>query len=270
MSLELRDIESHVGFQRYLLRWFKTPVGQQALTFERALLDKHLNPLFGYYLVQMGRVSHESLLATSRIKNHILVDETLTRSDAITERIVLANLMAQPFAASSLDLILLPHTLESTLDPYRFIRYVDELIRADGHLVITGFNPMSCLVLRQRLGRDKSQWRAAHIIKMERLVDWLRLLGYEILVKEYSSSRCFESKITDKVRPFYRYVHRLGRPFSKLGLSLAQSYIVVAKKQQWVPLQPRKAHQFTEWVSGANPAVAQSRHSSSLSNSNSK
>jgi hypothetical protein len=254
MSLELRDIESHVGFQRYLLRWFKTPLGQQALTFERALLDKHLNPLFG----------------SSRIKNHILVDEAATQTEAICERIVLANLLAQPFAASSLDVILLPHTLESTLDPYRFIRYVDELIRADGHLVITGFNPMSCLVLRQRLGQDKSQWRAAHIIKMERLVDWLRLLGYEILVKEYSTSLCFESKVADNIRPLYRYIDRLGRPFSKLGLSLAQSYIVVAKKQQWVPLQPRKAHQFTDWVSGANPAVAQTRHSSNLSNSNSK
>ncbi|AHF01335.1 hypothetical protein THIAE_05560 [Thiomicrospira aerophila AL3] len=265
MTQQQDAIDSHIGFQRYLLNWFKTPIGQYALEFERTLIDQHLNHLFGYYLVQMGRVSETSLLATSRIKNHILVDETLTSADQVAERLVLANLMAQPFAASSIDLILLPHTLESTLDPYRFIRYVDELIRADGHLVITGFNPLSCLVLRQRMGQDKAQWRAAHIIKMERLVDWLRLLGYDVLVKEYSLSRCFESKVNQKFQPIMRYVSRMGQPLTKLGLSMSQSYIVVAKKQQWVPLRPHKASQLSEWVSGSKPVVAQSRHTKASS-----
>ncbi len=258
-------IDSHSGFQRYLLQWFQTPIGQYAMAFEQNLIDQHLNHLFGYYLVQMGRVTETSLLATSRIKNHILVDETLASVDQVAERLVLANLMAQPFAASSIDLILLPHTLESTLDPYRFIRYVDELIRADGHLVITGFNPLSCLVLRQRMGPDKAQWRAAHIIKMERLVDWLRLLGYDVLVKEYSSSRCFESKINLKFQPIMRYVARMGQPFTQLGLSLSQSYIIVAKKQQWVPLRPLKTRQLSEWVSGNKPVVAQSRQTKASS-----
>ncbi|SFR50589.1 methyltransferase domain-containing protein [Thiomicrospira sp. ALE5] len=253
--------DSHTGFQRYLLDWFKTPLGRHALDFERRLLDRHLNHLFGYYLVQMGRISHTSLLAASRIKNQLLVDENSIRADQAPERLVLANLLAQPFATSSLDLVFLPHTLESTLDPYRFIRYVDDLIRADGHIVITGFNPMSCLVLRQRLGQDRAHWREAHIIKLERLVDWLRVLGYEIVAKEYSASRCFKGGVSDRIQPVMAQMARATKPLANLGLSLSQSYILVARKQQWVPIKPKKVVHFSDWVPGVKPAVVQSHQS---------
>lgn len=250
---------SHTGFQRYLSDWFNQPRGHQVLTLEQRLLDKHLNKLFGYFLLQVGRVSSSSLLATSRIKNHVLVDETQSKHAMTAERLVLADLMAQPFAAGSLDLVLLPHTLESTQDPYRLIRYIDELVRPDGHLVISGFNPMSCLVIRQRLGVDKTQWRNAHIIKMERLIDWLRLLGYEILIKEYSSGYCFEGKLNEKLRPIIGSFAFLGRQAAKIGLSLAPSYIIVARKQQLIPLVTRKQRRLTQWVSSQKPIATQAR-----------
>jgi SAM-dependent methyltransferase len=92
---------------------------------------------------------------------------------------------ALPFAASSLDLVLMPHALELARDPHLTLREVERVLVPEGRLLITGFNPASLWALRQRAGHVRRAGalvlpRAGEFIGYWRLRDWLRLLGFEV------------------------------------------------------------------------------------------
>ena len=98
---------------------------------------------------------------------------------------------ALPFANQSLDLIVLPHTLEMTRDPHQALREVERVLMPEGRVVIVGFNPTSLWGLRQRLGhvrrglglgRGKPLFLPSEgeFIGYWRLRDWLRLLSFEV------------------------------------------------------------------------------------------
>jgi len=46
-----------------------------------------------------------------------------------------------PFAEQSLDLVVMPHTLEFSRDPHSCLREVERVLVPDGRGVICGFNP---------------------------------------------------------------------------------------------------------------------------------
>ena len=93
------------------------------------------------------------------------------------------------FPKRSLDLVVLPHTLELARDPHLTLREVERVLVPEGRVVICGFNPASLWGLRQRLGRAAPAARrrqarcscpAGEFIGYWRLRDWLRLLSFEV------------------------------------------------------------------------------------------
>jgi SAM-dependent methyltransferase len=97
-----------------------------------------------------------------------------------------AEFGALPFPADSIDLVVLPHSLEFAHDPHQMLREVERVLRPEGRVVVTGFNPASLWGLRQRmarlpLGRGRAYLpRQGDFIGYWRLRDWLRLLGFTI------------------------------------------------------------------------------------------
>jgi SAM-dependent methyltransferase len=98
---------------------------------------------------------------------------------------------ALPFDSHSLDLVVLPHTLEIARDPHLALREVDRVLVPEGRVVIVGFNPLSLWALRQRLGQLRARIArgatrrlylpsAGEFIGYRRLRDWLRLLSFEV------------------------------------------------------------------------------------------
>ena len=94
---------------------------------------------------------------------------------------------ALPFESASLDLVVLPHSLELARDPHLTLREVERVLVPEGRVLILGFNPASLWGLRQRLGRMRRRLglgterdlflpRAGEFIGYRRLRDWLRLL----------------------------------------------------------------------------------------------
>ncbi len=98
---------------------------------------------------------------------------------------------ALPFDSSSLDLVVLPHSLELARDPHLALREVERVLVPEGRVLIVGFNPASLWGARQRLGRLRQRLtrgperdlflpRAGEFIGYRRLRDWLRLLSFEV------------------------------------------------------------------------------------------
>jgi SAM-dependent methyltransferase len=96
---------------------------------------------------------------------------------------------ALPFDSQSLDLVVLPHTLELARDPHLTLREVERVLVPEGRVVVVGFNPTSLWGLRQRIGRTlRALGRrrelflpsAGEFLGYRRLRDWLRLLSFEV------------------------------------------------------------------------------------------
>ena len=96
-----------------------------------------------------------------------------------------------PLASDSIDLVVLPHTLDLCADPRRLLREVERVLIPEGRLITVNFNPWSLWglqrLLRRPFGREEVPW-AGNFVGYVRLSDWLSLLGMEIERTEAGSA----------------------------------------------------------------------------------
>ena len=88
-----------------------------------------------------------------------------------------------PFASESVDLLVLPHVLEFAADPHQILREAERVLRPEGRLVISGFNPASLWGVRQYLSHligNPYLPRDGQFISLIRVKDWLQLLNFSL------------------------------------------------------------------------------------------
>jgi len=178
--------------------WFQTPAGRYLLEWERNRVDAAVADIFGYHALQLG-VSALDGLRTNRMPHRWLACEQLPPEgiDMPREPALLCDFTALPFSASSLDLVLLPHTLEFSDDPHATLREVERVLVPEGRVVICGLNPASLWGLRQRRARVYRRLgfgslflpNGGDFIGYWRMRDWLRLLGFDIEVGTFGCYR---------------------------------------------------------------------------------
>lgn len=183
---------------RELAAWFQTPPGRYLLDWERERFAEAVADAFGYHALQLGLPQLDALAANRMPHRWLalpeapLVDGTATPSDTASVALV-THAAALPFPADSVDLVLLPHTLELSADPHAVLREVERILVPNGRVVISGLNPASWWGLRQfrahaaaRLGLGQTRLarlylpEAGAFIGSWRLQDWLRLLSFEV------------------------------------------------------------------------------------------
>ena len=138
-----------------LASWLQTPAGQYLAAWETAQFDRVVSDVFGFHGLQLG-LSPLPALRNSRIR-HCWVSENDVNAQAVDASAALGffvDSVALPFKDQSLDLVVLPHTLELSIDPHATLREVERVLVPEGRVIISGFNPMSLWGLRQ----TRSQW----------------------------------------------------------------------------------------------------------------
>ncbi len=174
------------GFQRFLKGWFASKAGEVVFKQEKQLIDQALDKFFGYYLVQLGCISHNSIVDESRVSTKLIIDPHASQNDIEQQDPHLQWIQADfdflPIGHDKVDVVVLPHTLETIDDPYYALRQVDSMLVPEGHIVISGFNPVACLSLRLKFkywakgrGFELAEFRRAAKIR-----EWLEVLGYEV------------------------------------------------------------------------------------------
>lgn len=155
-----------------LSEWFATPQGQYVLMREQAFFDSAVTDIFGFNAVQLGLPQH-NLLRASRIPLHVKAGK---------ESGVQVWMEAEelPFETNSIDLLLLPHVLEFSTHPHQILREVERVLRPEGSVIISGFNPISLWGVRRALGQKKEYPWCGKFISFLRIKDWLALLGFEV------------------------------------------------------------------------------------------
>ncbi|MDO5693321.1 MAG: methyltransferase domain-containing protein [Pseudomonadota bacterium] len=168
--------------------WLQTPPGQYLLDWERAQFDAALADVFGYHALQIGLPGIDALAANRMPHRWLAVTEPPPEGADARRVALVTDGAVLPFAEASLDLVVLPHTLELSPDPHATLREVQRVLVHEGKVAIAGFNPASLWGLRQyraHLYRSMGGGRlylpeAGEFIGHWRLRDWLRLLDFEL------------------------------------------------------------------------------------------
>ena len=220
--------------------WFKSTAGQYLQASEKPLFDQAVSDLFGFNALQVGSMPLD-LLANSRMPNRYKA--LAIEAGGVVNGEHQANVVCSddflPFAEMSLDLLLLPHRLEFSDRPHQTLREAARVMMPDGHLIISGFNPISawgaCAFIKKLFCKQLNYPWHARLIGLNRLKDWLALLGFEVVsVRSCCHVPPFENIIWHKRLLF---MDKLGQhAFSRL----AGVYFIVAKKRVpgMTPIKP--------------------------------
>ena len=155
--------------------------------------------------------------------------KTPASASGIQSHAVVCDFTDLPFATQSLDLVVLPHALESASDPHACLREVDRVLVAGGQVVITGFNALSLWGARQAIGRLGGPLylpQRGELISPRRVRDWLRLLSFEVTAGRYGCYRpaaCSQSWLER-----WRFMDKAGDRWWPM---LGAAYVLVATKR---------------------------------------
>ena len=161
---------------RNLDAWFTGPLGTMLLEQERATVERSLECAFGLHCLQVGSWgTPDTFLSLARTRRTALV---------ATAGTVGAALIAEPSAlalqSDSVDVMLLPHTLEFASDPHEVLREVARVLTGEGELFVLGFEPLGGWSLRHRFTPGGFPPGLDRTISAQRLADWLKLTGFEV------------------------------------------------------------------------------------------
>jgi SAM-dependent methyltransferase len=155
--------------------WFDSPAGRRALEEEAQLLSGVYATLFGYWIVQIGAWGRrDELLAMSKIRGRALIAATRGETSGF-----IGDPTALALAPDSVDAVLLPHTLERSVDPHAVLREAERVLVGEGCLLIFGFSPLSFWGIRRLASRSAAPW-AGRYIGEGRIRNWLKVLGFEV------------------------------------------------------------------------------------------
>ena len=222
------------------LIWQQSTACQYLQAHEQLLFDEAVFDLFGFNALQMG-CAEMNLLSNSRIPNRYKLSAYNLKSvnkNATTDLLCEDDFL--PFADMSVDLLLLPHRLEFSERPHQTLREASRVLMPDGHLLISGFNPMSAWGAKSAYKKALSSSQKTHpwhgnFIGLARLKDWLALLGFEIMAHKMSCHvpPCESAKWHQR----FGVMDNLGKRYLN---ALGGVYFIVAKKRVvgMMPIKP--------------------------------
>jgi SAM-dependent methyltransferase len=180
--------------------WTDSPPGRYVLAWEQSQLDRLVTDVFGFHALQLGLPQLDALHENRMPARSLVLDAASGASSPYrlpkgggdgakphaapaTRATVWCDFLDLPFESQSIDLLVLPHTLEFTHDPHHMLREAERVLVPEGRMIISGFNSLSLWGMRQSIGRMTGRPfvpATYDLIAFNRLKDWIKLLGFEL------------------------------------------------------------------------------------------
>lgn len=213
--------------------WYTTELGERLLNQEHEVMERALDNMVGYYLVQQSPLAH-LVLNNHRIRETVVLSPTLDLG--APESTIVANMSELPLESDGIDAMILHHTLDLSANPHKDLYEAARTLLPSGKLVIVGFNPVSFWGLRRWFGkRIKAPW-AARFISHRRLEDWLKVAGLTLETIEFIN---FDMPM--QTEHWRRRTRFLGHAAEAVKLPFGAIYVMTVTKQtrRYIPLKPR-------------------------------
>ena len=165
--------------------------GPYLLAWEQQRCDEAVADIFGYHSLQLGLPALQALRCNRMPHQWRAVSSGWGGGESAhcpdTDGIGLCcDPQALPFADNSLDLLVLPHTLEACADPRAALREAVRVLVPEGRLLLFGLNPFSLWGIQHGLERAPSEsmnaWRGLPYLRVR---DWLQVLAMEVQAADF-------------------------------------------------------------------------------------
>lgn len=180
-----------------LIQWQETAFGQTIFNWEQQQLDELTTNIFGYYALQLGLTEHDLLHANRmpyKWRAQLVQGQETSQLPQVFDNLIVCPEYL-PFASNSIDLLLLPHTLETSENPMQVLREVERVLVPEGRILLTCLNPWRNFTagLQKRKTIQNQDYKVAPTsqewLSHKRLTDWLKLLGFEIELLRFGVHR---------------------------------------------------------------------------------
>lgn len=164
----------------FLFACYRTARGDLLRLLESDYIQRSITVSCKQTILQIGGLGWENdFIDCSLYKNYIILDsQCLGSQDA---KKIQAESCRLPLHSDSVDMIILPHLLEFDADRLQTMREVERVLKPEGVLVVLNFNPWNYWITYQYLWKSKkSDSSRGRFIRRSRLLDWLKLLNFEV------------------------------------------------------------------------------------------
>lgn len=223
-------------------------LGSQIIDAEKKIIARLLDKHYGKHALLVGVPQQFSLLEATKIPCHTLVSPFLAheRQPGFVE----GDLHEIPILTGSIDLVVLPHTLEYVDNPRQLIHEACRIVKPEGLIVALGFNPYSMWGIRRLLSRSEVPWSStfnnAHQVK-----NWLRLAEFQI---EEQSTILFRPPVNHEKMfgklEFLEYVGNLLHYFGGIYCVTARAKVIPLTPIRMKWKQPFGAIRISTTISG--------------------
>lgn len=203
---------------------------QHYLETENHRLGRLIPNYAGQHLLQLGNHSFSSLSGSPIIHKMMVCSNYICKSntDALAYSKLESLYTHLPFANDSINLILMPHTLDASKSAAQAIlTEAWRILAPNGHLIIFGINPMSSWGLYSLLFKG-SVWESRfHTIQT--LCQWIHFLGGEI---QHTESFLFRPPLSSPPGLWlFRKLTWLERVSPWLIPYMGGIYLIIAEKR---------------------------------------
>ncbi len=235
--------------RNFLFNWYQTPRGKLLKALEADYLKRAITVSCQQTVLQIGGLGWEDeFIDCTLYKYYTILDAK--NLGCPTARQIQAKAFSLPLKSDSVDMIIVPHLLE--FDSYRFqtMREIERVLKPEGIVLIMNFNPWSIWIRYQFLWERKwsDSWRG-HFIGRSRVLDWLKLLNFEVTV----SSEFY----LDNVKSMH------GKFITNSSALSSTAYAIKAIKRRYnlIPLTPVKNESpLLVLANSINPTVQKNKH----------
>ena len=216
-------------------QWLSGELANQIIEHEVLAVQRLLPEKFYATGLQLGIPTGKSYFNQVNGSTQIFISMSLSQQNfelpAKFNRIVHSEAHQLPFGRRAADLIIMPHTLDLNYSPIHVLREVSQIIDDDGTLVLSGFNPASFIGLSKSVSKNiKRKKDVPTSYTPRRVKEWLQLIGFEV------TASCYIDYLPPVTNPsLRRALAFLDKAGERWWPVFAGVYIIIAKKQNWIP-----------------------------------
>lgn len=219
--------------------WLREPLGARILDAEQQFLSPWLARYANTPIVLMGVSEQQVLMKRSaQSVGQTLLMTPMKSAQALPMHYQMIESVwsALPIATGSIDLVLLPHTLEYLDNPRAALTEACRVIKPEGLLIIFGFNPMSLWGLRKGwTAQNQAPW-SSHFLSPHVIKQWLKWSDFELIL--HKNILFSPPVLSDVLNQPFKWLDWVGQ---KCHIPFGSIYSIVAKAKV-IPLTPIKLH----------------------------
>jgi SAM-dependent methyltransferase len=213
--------------------WLTQFPGNIVSETEQVYLQAKLSQRYGKHALLIGLPNQRTLLQALAIAHQVIVSPLADQS--LEHAYIESHFNELPINTGSVDLVIVPHTLEYSENPRKLLAEACRVVKPEGHIIIFGFNPFSLWGIKKWWANSKEAPWSGNFLSANTLKHWLKLADFELLKQDNLLFRpLFNQDFCNK----FKILDRLGQA---LHLPIGGLYALTAKAKV-IPLTPIRMH----------------------------